>query len=80
MLLFLFVYPRSLLETIQNRLRHVAEEASYFDAVLDSMNQVQTGLENLLSEVTSYDSFCNQVERVDQDLAVSSVSSTISCY
>lgn len=56
---------------VQNRLRRVAEEANYFDAVLDSMNQVQTSLENLLAEVTNFDAFCSQVERVDQDLAVS---------
>lgn len=64
--------PRySLLETIQARLRRVVEEANYFDAVLDSMNQVQTGLERLLAEITDFDAFGSQAERVDQELAVS---------
>lgn len=66
-----FIGFNSLLESVQNRLRRVAEEANYFDAVLDSMNQMQSGLENLLAEVTNYDSFSNQVDRVNQDLAVS---------
>lgn len=61
----------SLLETVQSRLRRVAEEANYFDAVLDSMNQVQTGLESLLAEITDFDAFSSQVERVDQELLVS---------
>lgn len=36
------------------------------------MNQVQTGLEKLLAEITDFDAFGSQVERVDQELAVSS--------
>ena len=70
--LFAFIlHHYSLLETVQGRLRRVAEEANYFDAVLDSMNQVQTGLESLLAEITDFDAFSSQVEHVDQELAVS---------
>lgn len=35
------------------------------------MDQVQSGLESLLAEINDFDAFSNQVERVDQDLAVS---------
>jgi hypothetical protein len=54
--------------------RRIAEEANYFDAVLDSMNQVQNGLESLLAEINGFDAFDSQVERVDQELAVSDTS------
>jgi len=63
-----------LLETVQSRVRRIAEEANYFDAVLDSMNQVQNGLESLLAEINGFDAFDSQVERVDQELVVSDAS------
>lgn len=59
------------METVQSRLRRVAEEANYFDAVLDSMNQVQTGLESLLAEINGFDSWNALTDAVDQELAVS---------
>ena len=52
-------------------MRRIAEEANYFDAVLDSMNQVQNALEALLAEINGFDAFDSQVERVEQELAVS---------
>lgn len=60
-----------MLETVQGRLRRVAEEANYFDAVLDSMNQVQTGLESLLAEITGFDSWHADADAADRELAVS---------
>ena len=41
------------------------------DTVLNSVHQVQTGLEILLAAITDFDAFRSQVELDDQELAVS---------
>ena len=65
-----FPFIASLLETVQDRLRRIAEELNYFDSVLNRVNQLQVGLEDLLSEVTNLDSFSNQEDQVDEELSV----------
>ena len=56
---------------MQNRLHRITEELSFFDAVVDSMNQLQVQLENLCAQVTNFDAFHKDVDLVDADLLVS---------